>query len=167
MTRPTPIAKPSLPALPPMLEAIRDRIGDRIILKFIAEFGGLEYYLPTLDRIDGDHPLARAVGLPAARRICEMFGGSVHEIPCADVELAAYWARRYRADGLSYNDIVIALRRRHGIRRSYSTVRSLTKHIQVPTDRRARRRGKPGSDALPALPLFETARITAPRAPRR
>lgn len=57
--------------LPGILARVAEECGEGIALRFAAEFGGQEIYMPDAGRVGPEHRLAQALGLDTARRIAE------------------------------------------------------------------------------------------------
>ena len=74
----------TLDDLPESLREVVDLIGLTATLKLVEHFGGaIAVYVPRA--IEDDHPLTRAVGLVAARKLSSLYGGDcLRNIPrCA------------------------------------------------------------------------------------
>lgn len=68
--------------LPGVLREIEPLIGMAATLRLVEAYGGVRLYVPR--QMHARHPLARLLGLDAAQRLAEMFGGEEHfDIPRA------------------------------------------------------------------------------------
>lgn len=143
------------PALPGVLEEIRLAVGNDMVLKFIAEYGGIIMSFPRAEKVNEQYHLSKLVGIDNARLICEIVGGGNVEVPTANVEITSYFARLYRIQGKSRNEIVIALRKVHGIRVSSAHIKTLTKHIPVKVPATNRLWGRDQSWCKPSPPASQ------------
>lgn len=92
-------------------------IGEAGLVALAAEFGGSRLYVPV--RIASDHRIAKAVGIDAARALCDQYRATVIRVPLArDLR-----AKHYRAMGWSAAKIARTL----GL--SESGTRSLFKRL--------------------------------------
>jgi hypothetical protein len=62
------------------MQAIAEIIGEDAAFAMIAKLGGRDVYVPKTP-IVVDHPLAKAVGITDARRICDAMAGQTLQIP--------------------------------------------------------------------------------------
>lgn len=99
--------------LPPrvhqIIAAIADHCGEEVAVLLVNSFPGQRLYIPRIIRMTADHEIARAIGLDAAARLAEHFGGDWVAVPKAlgpEAHAGAraailQWARR----GLKVRDI--------------------------------------------------------------
>lgn len=71
MSRITEIMKPRLPAI---LKELAGVIGREAMIDFAHAFGGTRVYIPA--QIQGDHPIARAIGDSAAKKLADHFAST-------------------------------------------------------------------------------------------
>lgn len=67
--------------LPPFLSRIAGLVGNDAALKVMQERGGERIYLPTPERLHGEHWLAKLIGYPAALQLVREFGHGPQDIP--------------------------------------------------------------------------------------
>lgn len=79
---------------PDLLRRIAEACGSSVALEFASTFGGRELYVPTPERIEEGHPMARALGLATARKVASVLGGGKQVIPLGP---ASTVQRRHRA----------------------------------------------------------------------
>ncbi len=84
----------------PELETL---IGEEAFVRLAEAFGGTRLSVPR--KLGRDHPIAKAIGLDAARRLVERYAPDVIRVPLAREQRA----RHYRALGLSHAKIAKAL----------------------------------------------------------
>ncbi len=94
--------------LPEVLREVADLAGIEVAVALARTFGGRRRYFPKVPA--PDHPVAKALGLRAARLICGRMGGQEITIPRSTIFLNWYDARRLRRDGLSAGEIAKRLR---------------------------------------------------------
>ena len=66
----------------PLIDEIGAAIGTTATMRLLALFGGTNLYIP--EKIDADHLIARAIGLPAAQRLSAMFAREQIELNDAE-----------------------------------------------------------------------------------
>jgi hypothetical protein len=86
--------------LGPELEAL---IGTEALVHLAEAFGGTRLYVPA--GMGAAHPIAEAIGLPAARKLSERLAPDTIRVPLAREQRA----RHYRAHGRSNGQIASAL----------------------------------------------------------
>lgn len=64
---------------PSTLDQIGAVIGTSAALRLIAIFGGTNLYIP--EAVTEDHPIARAIGLDAARKLSAVFAREQYDLP--------------------------------------------------------------------------------------
>jgi DNA-binding CsgD family transcriptional regulator len=74
---------------------LQELIGTEAFVALAEEFGGTRLFIPV--GMGADHPIARAVGLPAARLLSQRLAPDVLKVPLAREERA----RHYRDQRLS------------------------------------------------------------------
>ena len=87
-------------ALPGLLAQVARLTNVEVAVAIARAHGGRRLYLPREPK--RTHPLAKLVGLGAARIICAQWGGDRHDIPSAKPFLHWYDARRMRRQGMTY-----------------------------------------------------------------
>lgn len=65
-----------------LIDEIGAAIGTTATMRLLALFGGTNLYIP--EKIDADHLIARAIGLPAAQRLSAMFAREQIELNDAE-----------------------------------------------------------------------------------
>jgi hypothetical protein len=102
-------------SLPGILGEIARVTTVEIAVAIIRVYGGTRLSIPTEARMKRNHPLCRAVGVPAARIIAAHWGGNRYDVPSAKPFLNWHDARRLRSEGKSYTEIAqeLGLGRRH------------------------------------------------------
>ena len=55
--------------LPPKLAELVDEIGFPATLKLVEKWGGIRLYVPLEDNLDIEHPIAKEIGIDAARKL--------------------------------------------------------------------------------------------------
>lgn len=86
-----------LESLPASLQDIAEIVGFRAALKIVEQWGGIRLWVP--DRVTAEHPLARVIGLAAARKLCASWCRSTEiPIPRAARRLIALRNARICAD---------------------------------------------------------------------
>lgn len=99
---------PDLPPPPAELAHLSAHLTPEQLLALVEEHGGARLYIPHQPPVDS--PVARVVGLEAARALGAALGGNTIKVPAAK-----HWRIRcLKAQGLSYNQIA----RRLGIGQS-------------------------------------------------
>jgi Mor family transcriptional regulator len=73
----------SLDALPESLRRLAELVGMPAALALVEGWGGIDVYVPKPENLDATHPLARAMGLAAARKLAAEYPGEALEIPLA------------------------------------------------------------------------------------
>lgn len=96
----------------PMPE-INRLIGTKLAVQFIRRLGGRPLYFPA--KLSATHPIADAIGLSAAERLCRDLHGQKFAIPAPSSQLNWLDARGLRALGLSASEIAkcIGITERH------------------------------------------------------
>lgn len=84
-------------ALPGVLAEIAALTTPDIAVAIARAHGGGRLYIPR--DVKRGHPLARLIGVPAARLICRRMGNDRYDIPAARTYLRWYDARRLKAHG--------------------------------------------------------------------
>ncbi|HEV2675529.1 MAG TPA: hypothetical protein VGV37_13375 [Aliidongia sp.] len=110
-------------ALPEMLANIARWTSVEIAIAIAREFGGGRLYIP--ETIKREHPLARLVGLQAARVIGAQLGGERFKVPSARVYLNWLDAKRMFAEGKTRQQIAKTLHL------NYDRVRQLTAGFEM------------------------------------
>lgn len=90
----TPEQRAAWASWPELLRLVAEDCGEQVALAFAAAFGGRELYVPTPERIDEGHPMARALGVATARKVASTLGGGKQVIPLGPVSTVQ---RRKRA----------------------------------------------------------------------
>lgn len=97
----------TLDLLPGVLREIADLIGLPATLILVEAYGGVRLYVPY--KVPADHPLALLIGLSAAEKLAEVFGGSEHfDIPRAVAIARQARNRKLREDrttGMSHRNL--------------------------------------------------------------
>lgn len=62
-----------------ILQDLRELVGDIATLRIIETWGGRRLYVPA--QLDGAHPIARRIGLDAARKLTRYYGGDTLDVP--------------------------------------------------------------------------------------
>lgn len=70
-----------LEILPPLTREMAEVAGLKAALEVTERWGGTRLFFPK--QVDGEHPLTLTVGLEAARKLCDRFGGDEPSIPRA------------------------------------------------------------------------------------
>lgn len=96
--------------LPDLYEQIRTApgLGEAAALRFVHDFGGQRIYVPRSEHLHADHPLARSLGLTAARALSDLIGYGHLDVPFGPAVSSAKRRRMIRllmAEGLSSNKI--------------------------------------------------------------
>lgn len=64
--------------LPPLLQHFVRLAGLHATMTLVRRWGGRRIYIPTLDRITPEHPMAVLIGVDALRALAAEFGGQEH-----------------------------------------------------------------------------------------
>jgi hypothetical protein len=95
--------------LPGILQEFASLIGLAGTLRIVETYGGVRLYVPKT--VDGDHDLARLIGLEAARKLAAEYGGEMHmDIPRAVAATRAAFRASIRADraaGLTHRELAL------------------------------------------------------------
>jgi Mor family transcriptional regulator len=85
--------------LPPVLQEIERMIGLELTLKMVERWGGLNVYVP--EKLPRNHRLARTIGLEAAQRLSDVYGGDTiimpraHQFKCVQRQIEVF--QRHKA----------------------------------------------------------------------
>jgi hypothetical protein len=103
--------------LPPKLAEIAELIGVDAAFKLSAAWPGIRLFVPK--QVSLEHPIAVAIGLQAARKLAEMYGGETVVIPmaarAAKARLHARILAEYRPTDGSPGASASALARKYGV----------------------------------------------------
>lgn len=97
-------------AIPRSMEDLRNVIGEHAIMRLLLAYPGIDLKVP--ERVDADHPLARAIGFEAASKLAQYAGGGRIYIPSS---LARAERDRAISDARVAGDPVEEIARRHGL----------------------------------------------------
>jgi len=109
-----------LDELPALLRDWAGRIGFEAAMALAEHYGGVQLYVPTVEHLTPDHPIARTIGMEAAAHLAEHAGGQRYLIPMAVKTFDRLLDCAILEDlesGLSVRDV--ALKRRVHERRVY------------------------------------------------
>lgn len=75
--------------LTPLLGGIMTLLGPELSVRFTARFGGVRLYIPQKARLVLGHPIVQTLGLDAAHKLAEDFGGLTLSVPKGDALVRA------------------------------------------------------------------------------
>ena len=130
MTRPDPRdLEPG--QLPELLARVAEDCGVGTALSFAQAFGGRQLYVPLAESLAKEHPIAAALGLPAARKVVGVLGPGRHMIPMGPT---TSWRRQRQAirrmllEGEPWNTVAAAA----GVH--VRTVARVSAQLKLPAD---------------------------------
>jgi hypothetical protein len=80
------------------IEELIERLGVSTALRLAKAFGGRRLYVPECSHVDEGHPIARAIGLEAARKVAEEWRSLEIAVPRCAAQLRSERDRALRAD---------------------------------------------------------------------
>lgn len=94
---------------PSSIATITDAVGPEIAASLLRACGGWRLYVPERPPEDPMHPINRAIGAEAVRRLSAAFAGAVIEVPLLDHQTRLYLRQRQVVDmaaaGMTRNQI--------------------------------------------------------------
>lgn len=96
--------------IPRSMEDLREVLGEHAIVRLLLAYPGIDLKVP--ESVDADHPLARAIGLEAAKKLAQHAGGGRMYIPSS---LARAERNQAIYDARAAGDSVEEIARRHGL----------------------------------------------------
>lgn len=58
-----------------------DAVGYSAATSLMHVYAGCTIYIPTVAKVDDNHPIGRLLGVPLARKLCQALGGTTLQVP--------------------------------------------------------------------------------------